>query len=96
MAISEHFPHEPDADTGDMFTVARQLYAAAKVVLSTCPDCGYEWGGFVCYEYSDAWLEDLRAWDAEKRAELFADDDTSPSPSRSRPRTAPAAPESED
>lgn len=47
-------------------TEAEKLYEAAKVVLSTCPDCGYEWAGCVCYENSDAFWEDMRgAWDYE-------------------------------
>lgn len=39
---------------------AEKLYQAAKEVLAVCPDCGYEWAGCVCYEGSDAWLEDMR------------------------------------
>ena len=73
MAYSERLPHEPDVDTGDMFTVAQALYAAAKAVLSTCPDCGYERGGCVCYEGSDQWLADMRAGWQSRLDELYAD-----------------------
>lgn len=64
--------HEP--------TEAQRLYDAAKIILATCPDCGYERDGCVCYEYSDQWLEDMRAgWD-RRLNELYADEgDASPS-----------------
>lgn len=59
-------------------TDAERLYADAKVILSTCPDCGYVGDGCVCYEYSDAWLDDLRQWDVDSRLdELYGDEQPS-------------------
>ena len=64
-------------------TDAQTLYAAAKAALSTCPDCGYEPGGCVCYEYSDQWLADIRAGWQSRLDELYADDETSTNPTLS-------------
>lgn len=57
---------------------AEKLYQVVKEVLAVCPDCGYEWGGCVCYKNSDAFWEDIRAsWDRWLN-ELYSDEPDSP------------------